>query len=233
MHASRGAVGGGSSETCLWALAASGIISRYNGESFSEIASRFDRKECRSVLRDAWNVEDELDVFRTERWLEREGHSEVYRALLRDTGAGEASDPDNIAAQCRFAREHAAVTGDRDLVGWDAGRSITVARFALSAEYISMNYAQVWLAREAIRIQGSYASWAEYNQHWLLGLQFWQSGDEPASKYLESSQWLLTHDESPWSNIPWSRPLSPHRSFMGSSTPSAAGDSTALAPEGG
>lgn len=194
-------------EAQLWGLAAGGVLSRVNQESFSRLESRRPKEECIEILSEAWGVYEPHHAWGLKYWLENEGHSKECLDVLSGKELGEQPNCGDPEARFGFAEANREILEKYGLMAWDHGNLIQAARWSYSAGYISSDDAWDWIMSSAKTIQDNYSSWEHYGFHWRLGFEYWNDGQPLTSSFREAGAWLLMNSASPWKKLPWDEDL--------------------------
>ena len=201
-----------------------GPLTHVNGESFVTLRTRYSRKVCRLLLADPWNIRDRSDANLILRWLTDQGHNAGYQGLCKEVRRLAESEFDEYQDErspeereaYNWVRWQLEKTGISNIVAWDAGRLIEVARWCRAAGYLTNKQAWDWIFRAARRVQSSYHSWEEYADHYAVGYQFWRLSDEEQDDdddddsqpdFLQALRWLQNDPESPWHDLEWRTPV--------------------------
>ena len=94
-----------------------------------------------------------------------------------------------------------------DIIAWDLGRLINVARLGYSAGYLPDHEALTIIMTAARALQAAFRSWRELSDNYLLGYSVSQGGAEVDQGRAAQAAWLCDGEDSPWQLIPWSLPL--------------------------
>lgn len=201
------------SQTRLWGLAAGGLLTKLNNESFDQLASRLGRDGSRHCLREWWDVDHFLDLKRTFEWLWSEGHSrsciKLCDAFFPPGEPTETTSYEITSELYGFMEAHLDQLRTSRLVAWDMSRLINVARWGYTANYIRGAEAWAWIQRSARRLQESFCSWKAVGQDFILGYQFWWYSI--AASYdmdlISPYKWMISDSQSPWVKLAWNTPL--------------------------
>jgi hypothetical protein len=197
----------------LWALAAGANLAKLNGASLTSLHNRLLPMTSRHILRVWWGVVDGVTLREAIQQLGTGGHRAGFVTLHAFLSEG----PHSPGAQ-RALRE-AGLAGkpvvdfvwrnhgrfkNGDLVAWDFGRVINVARYGFSAGYLPEDEAWEIVLDAARVLQQEYDSWKELSDNYLLGFSYWQDGAEPDQFLAAAAAWLEENPESPWRTLSWS-----------------------------
>jgi hypothetical protein len=197
-----------------WGLAASGVLTPVNQETFESLAFECGREAILESLRKWWNIDSLADLEKTLGWLYDEGHTAECLARceeLRSSGyidpTADDDEPGERALNQFLLREYACLEKD-GLVAWDLGRLVDVARCGYTAKYITADTAWDWIRRASQQLQGAFASWPDMGANFMLGYRFCNNpAEEIPTNWLSAYDWLLSSADSPWRKIPWDTPL--------------------------
>jgi hypothetical protein len=200
----------------LWAVAAGANLTITWERELDALALPNGREKAREVLGRQWSVHGTDDARQTFDWLRHQGHSAEFEQILHALQKVPTEKIESfVAAQDRhirravlFVSEHGSELKDGTLTAWDTVRLSFLARASFTAGWI--DEAAAWdVALEAARkLQRSYGSWAELSQNFLLGREFWgEASPESMAAFRKNADWLLTHERSPWTQLPWDLPL--------------------------
>ncbi|MEW6250673.1 MAG: DUF1266 domain-containing protein [Planctomycetota bacterium] len=177
----------------LWALAADGVMTRCNFESFDRLAFRCGVRRSRECLKQWWSIDGRAAAEETRRWLETCGHRLQYRRILQEPDSGVPAPAVHPSA----------------FLAWDLTRLINVARWAYTARYIDEATAWRWILTAARQLEAAFHSWAELGRDFCLGYMLW-SGEKVLPEDIQGAQeWLNSASDSPWQTLPWKLSL-PH-----------------------
>ncbi len=200
----------------LWAVAAGANLSITWERQLDALALPNGQEKAREVLGRQWSVHGADDARQTFDWLRHQGHSAEFEQILHALEGVPAEKIESfVAAQDRhirravlFVSEHGSELKGGTLTAWDTVRLSFLARATFTAGWI--DEAAAWdVALEAARkLQRSYGSWAELSRNFLLGREFWgEASPESMAAFRKNADWLLTHERSPWTQLPWDLPL--------------------------
>lgn len=201
-----------------WALALGGPLTQVNGESFLTLQSRYSRKVCRVLLAESWDIHGRSDANLILNWLMDEGHNDHYQGLCEEVSGLSETEFDEYQQECsseerelrNWIRGQSRKNGTTNIIAFDAGRLIEVARWCQRAGYLTKKQAWDCILRAARRVQSAYHSWDEYADHYDAGYQFWRLGDkedDTLGDFREELRWLRTDPESPWQDLEWLAPF--------------------------
>lgn len=204
-----------------WALALGGPLTHLNGESLVTLRTRYSRKDCRLLLADPWNIRDRSDANHILRWFMDEGYNAGYQGRCKEVSRVTDSEFDEYLEERSpeeresydWVRRQLEKTGTTNIIAWDAGWLIQIARWCHGAGYLTKKQAWDWIFRAARRVQSVYQSWDEYADHCAVGYQFRRVGDEgdeddeSRDDFLQGLRWLQNDPESPWQDLEWRTPV--------------------------
>jgi hypothetical protein len=194
----------------LWTLAAGGILTKLNDETFEQLAFSSGETSSRICLRDWWSVNGRDDLLRTLTWLLDEGHrlgcQEKCRALAYQDGRAMDDATSHLAV---FVRRSLPALQGPGLMSWDLSRLVNVARWGYTAKYVSEAETWKWMVVGSRRLQKSFGSWQAAGRDFMLGFDYWSllTGSTANIELRPSYEWLLTDRHSPWMRLPWNTTL--------------------------
>lgn len=196
-----------------WGLAAGGVLTRLNNETFEKLACNYNTQTCRQSLKEWWGVNstDELESILL--WLYNEGHRLDCQRLCQAPRPTATWNSTSLAGESikpelrQFLEQHSHRIGKHGLVSWDLSRLVNVARWGHKAGYIDDTAAWKWIHLASLGLQESFSSWEETGEDFLLGYRYWSDGGELPENVRTSEQWLNSSAESPWRQIPWNTKL--------------------------
>jgi hypothetical protein len=193
-----------------WALAAGANLARLNGSSLDSLCTQKLPRTDRYILRKWWRVEDAEGLRRTMAWLASEGHRADFQRIHASLHAGRdgqflsgGATQEESPVMEFILRNHSHFKNG-NLLAWDLGRLINVARFGFSSGYLSANEAWETILAAARALASEYASWEELSDNYLLGFSYWQDGAEPDQFLQKAATWLKADPGSPWRRLAWS-----------------------------
>jgi hypothetical protein len=102
---------------------------------------------------------------------------------------------------------HRKAFGNEEIIAWDFGRLVRLARFFFSADYISEEEAWQLIKYAALTVQPLFNSWKEYHESYALGrklwLKSWNEPEEPEEFMLQMQRQFRYPDKSLIKNLPW------------------------------
>ncbi len=118
---------------------------------------------------------------------------------------------DNPQAQNEIdvALEFGPSLGSSRIAAWDYSRYVSLCSRGYYLGYLSEEEAWSKIMPAARARQGSFSSWSDLGENYLIGRRFW-SVDETAAngeKFSAAYYYLLSDCSSPWVTIPWSTHL--------------------------
>ncbi|WP_322609841.1 DUF1266 domain-containing protein [Pontiella agarivorans] len=213
-----------SAEQKQWALAVSAILTERNQEDLfaltgaPQIQLAVDAKK--ETLVTWWSVDSRKELLEVMRWARDEGHRAVYERIHKNLDkAGwwpgfqykirNAMDP-QYQYRCNFVMEHKDDLKAEQLVAWDIGRVVSLARWGVLCGYLQEEEAWNWIMEAAQQLQQRYSSWEEFATNYLLGREFstrYRSTDA-VHLYHKAAFWNLNNVYSPWKCMEWDLDLS-------------------------
>jgi uncharacterized protein DUF1266 len=206
-----------------WALATTALLAYYNRDRVDQLSpnvrSAANVTETRRILREWWRVDSRSDLLQSLEFLERGGHRLEFQKLGESLTAmtdgeyqaalsAERSQPYRVRLM-KLTREHFRIHRGHSLVAWDYGRYIMLCRWGYMVGFLTENEAWQRIMPAARTIQGSFRSWAEFGEDYLVGREFWshEEMDKNGQIYRDIETWLLKEPRSPWNQWPWGMEL--------------------------
>jgi len=198
-----------------WALAAGGVLTKLNKDTFETLQNDFHKEEGIRVLKEWWGIHNTTEVQEMIASLTVNGHRRRFEPRYKEISILsedqfkrllEHTDPDNVPLYV-FIWENRARFVNGTLLSWDLARLINICRFAYTAGYISEAYAWQKIMEAARSLQAAYPSWDALIDSYLLGYRFWQDGSPVREGEAVAAKWLKTSPESPCRQIPWKTKL--------------------------
>ncbi len=201
----------GLTQAQLWGLAAGGILTQVNDETFGRLAFVSGAEPSRVCLRDWWGVNNADELERMLEWLWSEGHSRgcvSYCDALAELGETDYDDWEP-ASLVEFALANLDSLRGSQLVAWDLCRLVNVVRWGFTSGYIDEPNSLRWIMRAAIRLQRWFPSWKALGADFVLGYNYWRRMTDASGEtaVAPAFNWLLTSVASPWVRLPWNTPL--------------------------
>lgn len=181
----------------LWMVSLSAPVSR-------------DRSASRTTLYPYVRIDDDS----ARRWL-----ADQWEITSREQLVGRLDDLSRGGYRARAHR----LTGIAPLA-WDAALYVDIARRGFACGLI--DEADAWTALKNIvpAVAGTYGSWREYADHYLLGRQVWRDGLRgtgdagfPAPQAAADAHLRMLLDpgnrSSPWNRVPWDAIRDPDRTL--------------------
>ncbi|QIQ20454.1 DUF1266 domain-containing protein [Zophobihabitans entericus] len=209
-----------------WGVACGANLAYRNGQPLNILASGLDKQSTRHLFSSWWDVDSREELLKTLNWLEAEGHRNDFEFILqlyslydmaeakkyiRQNVSGDMDEETEIERlrHMRDAKEQftqdglfTADSSAPNMMIWDFGRMINLCRYGIDAGYLQPEEAMERINQAAEKIQKSYNSWAELGIGYIFGRFLWNGGKDYA-EWRDEMQVLLTHPESPWTQLPW------------------------------
>lgn len=201
----------------VWALAVTAIASTINRAGTSTLAADTP-EQARKILAAGWQVHNREDLFNALGDIEDGREIAILSTLgQRISGLSEADfnkflsrlTPSQAKA-ARVVRQYNTMYQGQNLTGWEYARYIDVCRWGVSAGYMTPDEAWPRIMSAARTIQGSFGSWREFGQNYLLGWKITptETMGEPLRETPQAAyDWLISDPSSPWRRISWNLPL--------------------------
>ena len=200
-----------------WALAATAVLTEYNGERHDilEGVERTPENIARHkmLLNYWWGIDSREHLFFLLEWVEQIGHrkrfdemgqymntlsDDAFMALLKSVNQEDRSSWEIVF-------QYWARLGAKSLVGWDFCRYIHLCRRGYLLGYLSEQEAWALIMPKARLLQQTFDSWWDLGENYLIGREFWSFERTEASGELfaRAFERLLKDEASPWNTIPW------------------------------
>jgi hypothetical protein len=206
-----------------WALATSAILMHREGLRDDLLggasASHENVQTYKEGLAQWWGINKRGDLMEVLAWLEADGHRRVWDELaaylaslsleeLEGFFSDAQSDPE-LANRIEVVRECGAKVGTKSLTAFDFCRYVSLCRQGYLCGYLSEEEAWERIMPAAAKLQGTYGSWAEVGENYLIGREFWSREETKRSgAYMrEVYEGLLKDEMSPWLHNPWDMDL--------------------------
>ena len=201
-----------------------------NGQYLNELSTGLDKRTCRDLLSEWWDIDSKEELADMISWLRDEGHrfqfDTIWQAIstvsmkeskqfLKDYVASGAQDEEVVLQRLRNMRdaleafkEDGLLAGDNtvpDMLIWDYARLINLCRAGFDAGYMEKENALQQITAAAAEIAGHYPSWKELSVAYIFARYVW-GGDNNGEyqEFKEGMQVLLADEASPWVTLPWS-----------------------------
>lgn len=211
-----------------WAIACGADLAYINGQWLNCLATGLDKKTCRHLLSEWWDIDSAEELENTLRWLKEEGHRYqfdiIWQALntvsvkeskefLRAYVVKNSMDEEVVLERMRnmrdaieLFREDGLLEGIEapDMMIWDFARIINLCRAGADAGYLAETAAWQYIMDAARSIQPVYRSWKQLSVSYQLARCVWGGGDEEDYARMKAGMnVLLQRPESPWAQLPW------------------------------
>ena len=202
-----------------WALATTALLTYRNGDRLDMLSpnARNDSSvaQTRSLLREWWEIDNRSDLLQVLEWLEREGHRVEFQkggqSLVAMTDAqyraalSAARNRPEMVGRMKLAREHYRKYRRSSLVAWDYCRYIMLCRWGYMVGFLSGDQAWSRIMPAARTIQGSFRSWSELGEDYLVGREFWsrEETNRTGRIYRDIETRLVKDPRSAWNQLPW------------------------------
>ncbi len=198
------------------------------GEYFFRLDMNFGpdiKPDCLEILEEFWGVRDKKSALQTLENIRNQGHRTKFNVLktslpsdgnisaislekfkqifcfdLEDSQDLQMSDEDyhKLAQWIQRTQTYLKESG---ILAWDMARYVHLVRLSFIVGYLDDNEAWAEILKIAPMIEGSFLSWMDFSQSFLIGRTFWSGTDDPEVKNI--CQKLLGHPASPWQFISW------------------------------
>ncbi len=211
-------------EQAEYALAMSAILSTYNQETYSTLASDMYPTTLKPLMEQWWDITDRQTSLLMLNWLRDDGHRVEYNQakeyildnqLKNCTDVAKFAGKNNLnfppscdntvmASQYQLLSTLSSKIGNHSLLAWDYGRLISVARWSYTLGWISEQEAWEYIMPATQALQKEYSSWKEYGEQYLLGRAYWQQSTS-ANQYFDRVYQQLINPafHSSWTTLNW------------------------------
>lgn len=207
-----------------WALAASAMLGEWNGDRHDLLGGVTATES--SILRSqhllqTYGVTSREGLLITLKWLDREGHRKRFEHLgarldaltleEKRTLADLRRQDETLDDRVRLLEQHFQRLGPKSLLGWDLTRYIALCRWGYLVGYLDEAEAWRLIIPAAQRLQGTFASWDDLGENYLIGRHFWSPDENRQNGHLHRDMFrrLLESPDSPWNRFPWNTRLAP------------------------
>lgn len=208
----------------LWAIKLCGVIILRDHGRQDHLApdprTYKNQANVRSILSRYWNVNNRSDLLGAIQSLRTDGHAPVFMSMVKIVKEGLSSGK-SIQTILSEQRDSLSPTGynyltyiaanikkfeGKDLILWDWGRLISLARWGYEVGYL--NEAEAWniIMPIAEKMRTRYSSWKEYGQLYALTRATWAAGFRQGNHYYTVTLGLvdqLLASGGAWSVSPW------------------------------
>ena len=191
-----------------WAIACGADLAQLRGDILNDLNTDKDTEMSGSVLSNDWGIENHEDAVSMCDSLVAGRHSKRYNADAEKTD-GEHSEEIAEALEV-FTADNLLPAGSRapNMLIWDLGRLVTVARLAFDAGWLNRDEVMHYLRELAPLVQSVYKSWRDVSIAYQFGRAVWGGIDEFQYAVMKSNmEDLLNADGSPWKNLPFDMKL--------------------------
>jgi hypothetical protein len=208
-----------------WALAASAMLGEWNGDRHDLLggvaATESSILRSQNVLRTSYGVTSRDDLLVTLAWLDQEGHRKRFEQLGARVAALTVEEKkslmdlrrqdETLDDRVRILEQHFQRLGTKSLLGWDLTRYIALCRWGYLVGYLDEAEAWKLIMPAAQRLQGTFASWDDLGENYLIGRHFWSPDENRQNGHLHRDTFrrLLGSPDSPWNRYPWNTRLVP------------------------
>jgi hypothetical protein len=202
-----------------WALATSAVLTERNRQRHDLLGGdeRTEKNisERKRGLSQWWSVNSRADLFAMLKWLEEGGHRQNFEELgafaeslspeqYRQLKLKTSLNPE-AAHQLAVVEKHYRKLGKKSLLGWDYGRYVWLCRSGYLVGYLTEEEAWERIMYAARTLQGSFDSWKDLGENYLIGREFWSLHQTKETGYLIRDAYfrMLNDPESPWKRHAW------------------------------
>lgn len=193
---------------------------------FGGMPDERNKENARASLEDSYGIHEKSDVLRSLSRLKTEGDSKYWHIAGNAIADGASQfqvaiihmkehygHDDNMPKQSEL-RKHFVEYGDKDLLGWDLGRYILVARDAYIAGYLTREEALGFLKEAGASLQSKFAGYSEVASNMLEGKSMYsnEAWAEAKPELEPILKRLSTDKQSIWTEVPFSVDLNSKKS---------------------
>lgn len=212
-----------------WAVACGANLAYANGQYLNELSTGLEKRTCRDLLSEWWDIDSGEELDEMIAWLQEEGHrfqfDTIWQAIstvsmkeskqfLKEYVASNPQEEEVVLQRLRnmrdaleaFSEDGLLEQGNAvpDMMIWDYARLINLCRAGFDAGYIERKNALQRIEQAAAEIAQHYRSWKELSVAYLFARYVW--GGNSNDEYLEFKEGmsvLLNDAQSPWVTLPW------------------------------
>ncbi|PIB34361.1 hypothetical protein BFP72_02450 [Reichenbachiella sp. 5M10] len=205
------------SEKQLWLLGTSAMLAQLNDQRHDTINPKGDYthpelvENIQHVLTRDWEISNLADLSDTVKYLHekvtlaQDQHSWQVLSRLELESAAQNDSIGSYRNVMDMIKNYRAYERSSDFA-WHYGRCTWLIRMSYFLDYI--NEAEAWALMEdnGQKIKERFSSWADFGLSYMMGAQYWKRNSyTPDAVYRYKRQYLslMTHQDSPWKNIPW------------------------------
>ncbi|MCI5059030.1 MAG: DUF1266 domain-containing protein [Flavobacteriales bacterium] len=210
-----------------WALAVGANLSARNTMYLNSLETGMSKLTIKQLLPEWWGIETRDDAIGTLNWILKHGHQDQYDAIkpiiwnhpedewldrvkaLNDPDLTEKMENLMEGTLKWLEDEESDYEGDMlpDVLAWDMGRLISVARWCFEIELITEEEAWDYIFAGAKIIQRNYKSWHAVSTNYLYGRLFWGGYSMDFDVMKADHKTLMEHERSPFNTLDWNIPL--------------------------
>ena len=205
----------------LWALAADALLTERNGEKHDSLAgmerTATNIRLIKDRIRDSWDINSRSDLLDTLKWLEQGGHRAEFEEMGKQVSSMSATERQRyehdvqvnnrtLLQKVIVVEANYAKLGKKSLIAWDYARYISLCRYGYTVGYLSKQEAWQKIMPAAIKLQSTYSSWLEIGENYLIGYDFWATGNRLYYQRVRTAfalNCLRKNKNSPWNTVPW------------------------------
>lgn len=203
-----------------WALATTAVLFERNQDRHDLLGGRDRTPENmlfvkRAILAQWWGITNRAELLDVLSTLELGGHRREFAemgVLLASLSSTQYQDmlestkqDEDLLHRIHVVKQHYAMLGKKSLVGWDAARYVSLARWGYLVGYLTEEEAWKSIMSKARFLQKTFQSWKDLGENYLIGREFWSltQTKRDGLSYQEAYNRLLTDPKSPWNRYPW------------------------------
>jgi hypothetical protein len=192
-----------------WAVACGADLCHLRADIINDLTTGTDKETCLETLSEQWGIDSRADFIKMADSLKAGRHSAVYGKLAQGIDVPDFEEEKENLEEARILFKKDGLANDTpNMLIWDLGRLINIARFAFDAGLIDRKTALAYLKDAALLVKDAYKSWKELSVGYQFGRAVWGGIDEEYETLTEGMEQLLTEEDSPWVTLPFDLPLS-------------------------
>ncbi len=215
-----------------WPLAVAAVFGICTGEPWDRFEFR-KLDTARAGMQEAWGIRSRPQLLSRLLWILRAGHRLDYEQELADWVPLSEDAATAIIARCgkggdderelawRLAQVRTNSRGIRQVrfEAWDLVRAAMLCRAGYSLGWLTKAEADDTLNLICAQLQGTYSSWGEMGEHFMLARWYWAADTDLEARKEEAhdisrQQALLDPSRGPWSHVPWSQAIPESRVLL-------------------
>jgi hypothetical protein len=190
-----------------WAVACGADLAYLRIDVLNDLSTGTDGEICRCGLEQDWGIETREDFIEMAESLKTGRHWMIYRRLAEGENIPDfEQEKTNLEQALPVFRQDGLTQDVPNMLVWDLGRLINIARFAFDAGLIDRPTALSYIRDAALQVKRHYGSWKELSVGYQFGRAVW-GGLGEYEELKEGMEQLLTEPDSPWVRLPFDMTL--------------------------